>query len=1184
MKLFHKTPKGCVILKKIPKPFFVLIFIAVLVSVMVPKLDESKTSAAEETTPTSWYDSEISSTAFDGSSDSSENYRTTTTRTYDYSSNYESSTWDDISVPSTHRATVPNDDYYPYITHQYLYWYEQAHPSTNPPSLPDREAVKNDNMISGTCGDSATWSLNTETGILTVDGNGKIDSRFVPVWNAWKEQIKAVVIKDGITEIGFCAFSGCTNLESVDLGEVKIIGDKAFAACLSLASIEIPDTVESIGYQAFYGCLNLKAIRIGNGVEHIGVQAFYETNYYWNEDNWDNGVLYIDNYLIKAGSVENKSYTIKDGTRVIAPRAFSTTHITSVTIPDSVVEIGEHAFSGNGYTLTSVELPQNLKRIGDYAFLHCSDLTEISIPAKVESIGIAAFLNCSIAKFEVDENNPYFCTDESGVLYSKDKTSLIFYPTAKSTTEYTVPESVVSINDYAFALSKNLKKISLSESIASFGFGAFADCKSLEDINISDNITSLNNYELYGCSALKNFSTGDGITEICVDNFDYCTLETFEIGKNVKKLYSQYTSTTYIRTAKFIVDPDNPYFSSDENGLLYNKDKTILIRYPSENPAETFELPSDTIWMDGLSLTYCNNIKNIALHANYEGWTSYNYNGYHGSDYGFNNCYGLEKIIISEDNPKYSSDENGIMFSKDKTVLLRYPNGKSETTYDIPSHVKIISEDAFYGCLNITSMDFPEGITEIRDSAFYQCRKLTSISIPSSVTNVDSWAFRYCSELSKIEIDDGARGFYYDSFEGTAYYYDANNWENDILYIGNHLIDSEQEISGEVTVKKGTVSISGGAFSGKNLLTSITLPDTLEYIGDEAFSHCIVLRDILFPDSLKYIGEFAFYECDAIENISIPKSITRIECYSFANCDNIKSVSIPKSVTAINFTAFLNSFGISDVYYSGCENDWNSISIINSWDEDREVDEPLFENEEAVTIHFGEENPEKPTVPDLDYAPTTTTDTNTNIGIEYVPAYYNGEVGISVEQSFDEAAFSVITTQLDVTQNTVFDIKLTVDGVETQPNGTVKVKIPLPEGYDPSRSFVYHVNTETLKLERMPAEYIDGYMVFVTDHFSYYAIVEESHSINIAQDNINLCYKQKVKIDAETTGKVIYTSSDNSVATVDSEGNITAVGIGSATITATIDGTDISDSCEINVSYAWWQWIIRILLLGFLWY
>ena len=122
------------------------------------------------------------------------------------------------------------------------------------------------------------------------------------------------------------------------------------------------------------------------------------------------------------------------------------------------------------------------------------------------------------------------------------------------------------------------------------------------------------------------------------------------------------------------------------------------------------------------------------------------------------------------------------------------------------------------------------------------------------------------------------------------------------------------------------------------------------------------------------------------------------------------------------------------------------------------------------------------------------TDEKTNISLEYPSENYDGEVSITVEESFDGSAINIVNTQTGSATTMIFDITMTVDGKETQPNGKVTVRIPLPEGYNPNRSFVYHVSTETGKAVKMNSRHENGYLVFETDHFSYYAVVDETES------------------------------------------------------------------------------------------
>ena len=176
---------------------------------------------------------------------------------------------------------------------------------------------------------------------------------------------------------------------------VTSIGDYAFSKCYSLTSVTIGDSVTSIGYEAFYRCTNLTSVMIGNSVTSIGFEAFYNTAYYKNESNWENGVLYIGKYLIDAKTDMSGTYTVKDGTKLIADSAFaSCDSLTSVTIGNGVTSIGEAAFSSCD-NLTSITIPDSVASIGDWAFYSCDSLTSVMIGSGVTSIGKFAFYYCS---------------------------------------------------------------------------------------------------------------------------------------------------------------------------------------------------------------------------------------------------------------------------------------------------------------------------------------------------------------------------------------------------------------------------------------------------------------------------------------------------------------------------------------------------------------------------------------------------------------------------------------------------------------------------------------------------------------------------------------------------------------------------------------------------------------------
>ena len=242
--------------------------------------------------------------------------------------------------------------------------------------------------------DNLTWTL-TADGTMTISGKGAIKnySNNNPATQK-KDNIKKVVIEDGVTSIGDSAFSDCRSLTDITIpGSVTSIGMSAFSDCSSLASITIPESVTSIGNYAFYNCTGLTSITIPKSVTSIGVGAFDSCT----------GLTGIN---------------IPEGVKSIGAFAFSEcTNLTDITISNSVTSIGESAFSGtpwltnkrqenNSLVIVSgilidgrtcsgeVTIPDGVISIGNNAFQNCTGLTSIKIPKSVTNIGEFAFSGC----------------------------------------------------------------------------------------------------------------------------------------------------------------------------------------------------------------------------------------------------------------------------------------------------------------------------------------------------------------------------------------------------------------------------------------------------------------------------------------------------------------------------------------------------------------------------------------------------------------------------------------------------------------------------------------------------------------------------------------------------------------------------------------------------------------------
>lgn len=523
--------------------------------------------------------------------------------------------------------------------------------------------------------------------------------------SAWPEYV-SYTIKDGEAEITRCncGFTFYRNLvipETVEGCPVTSIKNSAFDSCVYHDTIQLPSTIEKIGIKGLNG--SFKKISID------------ENNAYFSSDDY--GTLYnkdkteLVQYPI--GRAET-SYTVPDSVEIIGLSAFYRSKLSEIVFPDNLKTIKQAAFCYS-HNLSTVNIPDSVEVIDGYAFADCHGLKEINLGAGVSTIGFNAF-NSDIEKVNVSEDNQSFCSDDNGVVYTKDMKDLYYYPIGKTDEKFVVPEGVVNLGTKPFS-SKYIKEIVLSSTVESTD-QVFDYCQAIERISVVEdsaffsndefgilynkdktelvrcptninttavvvpkNVTNLSKYAFYNCKYLESICLSPNITNISQFALRNCT--------KLKYLYIPAGVTSF-----------------GEQSFLGTTNVTDIYYYGTQEQ-----------WNSLRGKNYIQNgiLNTATVHFNF-GQTS----GVCGEGVSWS---------FDEDNGHLKISGNGEIEEKTSFDDYGWYNFKDEITYvEIALGVTNVPKFAFEGCTELIEVYLSESVSLIGENAFNGCDKLKVVS------------------------------------------------------------------------------------------------------------------------------------------------------------------------------------------------------------------------------------------------------------------------------------------------------------------------------------------------------------------------------------------------------------------------------------------------------------------------
>ncbi len=715
-----------------------------------------------------------------------------------------------------------------------------------------------------------------------------------------------------------------------------VVGNAMFAGCEKLEEINLPENIISIGDLALWDCKNLKSLFIPKNVSTIG-RSFIDgsnkiTSISVAEENRSFSSPANSNVIMQGTKLilGCSNSIIPTTTTIIGSDAFARCYpLGDVTLPEGVttIELGAFAWSG----LTSIKMPSTLTTIGNDAFAGCNGLTSFTLPKSVVSYGegsdggLGALKNCqNLTSIKVEDGNPkYDSRNDCNAIIETATNTLI---SGCRTT--VIPNTVTIIGHQAFR-GASLSDFVIPDGITRIGERAFGE-SSLSSVKIPASVKSFGRYAFSWCNNLTTVTIENKVP-LAIDENTFTNRPNIDLIVPVGSV-GLYKTVDYWKDFKSIKDTEG-------NTEPAASPISLTLNVETAGTLPTLISETDKYLTTELTLTGNLNGTDIRLIREMA-----------GNDYLGQPTNGmLKKLDLSGANIVAGGD---MYLDADQVWSSHGSYAQWGGEYFHFNTQQIILGNAmFAGCEKLVDIVLPKSITSIGNLAFFDCMNLESLVIPENVSSIGEDVFVECNKLSNVSVAEGNQTFSAPAncnvlMEGTTLRY---AFANPVIPKGTTVIGPNTFKSycgnADFVVPEGVVSIGNNAFGWSNI-KSISLPSTLKRIESFAFQ-LTQLESITIPASVEFIGERILNHCSNLTTITvasdnplfdsrdksnaiietatntliqgckttiIPESVTALGTTAFTECQDLTSITIPKSITHIGDCAFMFCSRLKDVY------------------------------------------------------------------------------------------------------------------------------------------------------------------------------------------------------------------------------------------------------------------------------